>query len=58
MTVTISDVARAVMALDDEMRKVEKQQLELASSLYLLMRQQTALSSKYAALKAAMEKIQ
>lgn len=53
--VTVSEVAKAVTALDLEMARIEHEQLKLASQLYIMMRQQTRLSQKYTALKTTLE---
>ena len=55
--VTISDIAQALSALDMEMKRVEKEQLKLASHLYILMRQQTVASQKYSTLQFHFNKL-
>ena len=55
--VTISDIAQALSALDMEMKRVEKEQLKLASQLYILMRQQTVASQKYSTLQFHFKKL-
>ena len=57
MQVTITDIANAMSAIDNEMALIEKQQLVIADQLYTMIRQQAKLGQRYKALKVMLNKI-
>lgn len=53
----VSDVGKAICAIDEEMTVIEKQQLIIADQLYSMIRQQAKLGQRYKALKVMLGKI-